>query len=351
MASIIERLTEGVVNRDMRAEGNALLNKWEKTGLLEGLDNDRHRSSMARLLENQAKELLRESSSMSAGDVEGFAAVAFPIVRRVFAGLIANDLVSVQPMSLPSGLIFFLDFVFSPNLGSDDTLSNRFGNVADKSIYGTDQVGSQITGGVDIVASNASDLSGPRASARGYAYASPTGSSTLPASANAKVWRTFALTSSMTAAQRKLVQYDPDILSLETDLGTTATHAVAVIRVATSDISPSNGGSAADLDNLSAIRVNVANATFATSTGDAVVTADATAARRLNRYSDNTESYVYLTFVGTTGSAGDQIRVGAAGGGVADEANFADANSTVEVPIRDNITTGGAIGSVIGTRS
>ena len=105
MSSIIERLTEGVVNRDMRAEGNALLNKWEKTGLLEGLDNDRKRQSMARLLENQAKELLRESSAMSAGDVEGFAAVAFPIVRRVFAGLIANDLVSVQPMSLPSGLI------------------------------------------------------------------------------------------------------------------------------------------------------------------------------------------------------------------------------------------------------
>ena len=59
---------------------------------------------MARLLENQAKELLRETSAMAAGDVEGFAAVAFPIVRRVFGGLIANDLVSVQPMSLPVGL-------------------------------------------------------------------------------------------------------------------------------------------------------------------------------------------------------------------------------------------------------
>jgi hypothetical protein len=65
---------------------------------------------MSRLLENQAKELLREASTMAAGDVEGFAAVAFPIVRRVFGGLLANDLVSVQPMSLPSGLIFFLDF-------------------------------------------------------------------------------------------------------------------------------------------------------------------------------------------------------------------------------------------------
>ena len=63
MSSIIERLTEGVVNRDMRAEGSALLSKWEKTGLLEGLNGDQQRNSMARLLENQAKELLRERHS------------------------------------------------------------------------------------------------------------------------------------------------------------------------------------------------------------------------------------------------------------------------------------------------
>ncbi len=108
--SIVQKLTEGMVHRDLAKEGAALLNKWEKTGLLEGITDDRKRSGMAVLLENQAKELLRESSTMSAGDVEGFASVAFPIVRRVFAQLIANDLVSVQPMSLPSGLIFFLDF-------------------------------------------------------------------------------------------------------------------------------------------------------------------------------------------------------------------------------------------------
>ena len=108
--SVLEKLTEGIVNRDLQKEGSALLEKWEKTGLLEGLNNENSRSGMARLLENQAKELLREASSMAAGDVEGFAAVAFPLVRRVFGGLIANDLVSVQPMSLPSGLIFFLDF-------------------------------------------------------------------------------------------------------------------------------------------------------------------------------------------------------------------------------------------------
>jgi hypothetical protein len=153
MSGLLERLTEGVVNRDMRAESHALLKKWERTGLLEGLNSERSRNAMARLLENQAKELLRESNTMSGGKVEGFATVAFPIVRRVFAGLIANDLVSVQPMSLPSGLIFFLDFTFSPSLGESTTSANRFGNTTDrtKSIYGTDRLGSQVTGGVNLV--------------------------------------------------------------------------------------------------------------------------------------------------------------------------------------------------------
>ena len=96
MSSIVERLSEGIVNRDMRAEGNALLTKWERTGLLEGIGNERSRQGMARLLENQAKELLRENSTMAGGDVEGFAAVAFPIVRRVFGGLIANELVCLE---------------------------------------------------------------------------------------------------------------------------------------------------------------------------------------------------------------------------------------------------------------
>ena len=80
--SIVQKLTEGIVNRNMKAEGQALLDKWTQTGLLEGLNGEHSKQNMARLLENQAKELLRESSSMTAGDVEGFAAVAFPIVRR-----------------------------------------------------------------------------------------------------------------------------------------------------------------------------------------------------------------------------------------------------------------------------
>ena len=132
--SILDKLTEGIVQRDLRQEGHALLSKWEKTGLLEGLTDDRKKAGMSRLLENQAKELLREASSMAAGDVEGFAAVAFPIVRRVFGGLIANDLVSVQPMSLPSGLIFFLDF--------QHTVAGGGRSSAGESLYGGGVVGS-----------------------------------------------------------------------------------------------------------------------------------------------------------------------------------------------------------------
>ena len=133
--SVLKTLTEGIVERDLKKEGEALLNKWEKTGLLEGLDNDFQKQGMSRLLENQAKQLLKEASSMAGGDVEGFSAVAFPIVRRVFGGLVANDIVSVQPMSLPSGLIFFLDFTYN---------SARLGNFADTSIYGGDKVGKGI---------------------------------------------------------------------------------------------------------------------------------------------------------------------------------------------------------------
>ena len=137
--SVLQKLTEGVQHRDMQAEGQALLNKWEATGLLEGLDQGHQKQGMAVLLENQAKELLREASSMAAGDVEGFAAVAFPIVRRVFGGLIANDLISVQPMSLPSGLIFFLDFTHESTRGA-------FG--AGGSLYGGGVVGREIVDGV-----------------------------------------------------------------------------------------------------------------------------------------------------------------------------------------------------------
>jgi len=164
--SVLEKLTEGIVERSLKNEGAALLEKWERTGLLEGLDNDNSRNGMARLLENQAAQLLKEASSMAAGDVQGFASVAFPLVRRVFGGLIANDLVSVQPMSLPSGLIFFMDFQLN---------STRGGQSAGDSLYGGGVVGNQLTGGVDLDGDNAEK--GFYALNNGHA--SPTGSATF----------------------------------------------------------------------------------------------------------------------------------------------------------------------------
>ena len=205
MSTIVESLTKDIVNRDLQAEGAALLNKWEKTGLLEGLNNERTKSGMARLLENQAKELLREASSMSAGDVEGFAAVAFPIVRRVFGGLIANELVSVQPMSLPSGLIFFLDFKFSSTTGLG-------GYEAENSVYGGQVVGAQVTGGVNLNGLNGAEKA-PYGLQTGYS--SPTG--TINSAAGTTTGTTGNLSSgvvfgSLTDAEKARLDNDPDLL-------------------------------------------------------------------------------------------------------------------------------------------
>ena len=214
--SIIETLTEGIVNRDMAKEGQALLDKWSATGLLEGIDSTHNQHTMARLLENQAKELLRESNTMEGGNIEGFAAVAFPIVRRVFAGLIANDLVSVQPMSLPSGLIFFLDFTFD---------RARSGTTAGESIYGQGVVGSEITGGVSLSADNMDKqpygFMAPYSSATGSATVSIAALSRTSAgeafAASTNVDGSVVLGTVLAGADgekvKKLLEFDPDALA------------------------------------------------------------------------------------------------------------------------------------------
>jgi hypothetical protein len=85
-----------------------LMEKWHKFGLLKGLPSDRMRSNVAQLLENSAQWMINEANT---SDAEGYNTVIFPMVRRVWAGLLANEIVSVQPMSLPSGLVFYMDFV------------------------------------------------------------------------------------------------------------------------------------------------------------------------------------------------------------------------------------------------
>ena len=107
--------------KKQQEESKALVNKWDKTGLLDGLNEDFQRSGMAVMLENQAKQLINENSATGGGAGTGTAGtagseewsgVALPLVRRIFGEIAAQDFVSVQPMNLPSGLVFYLDFKY-----------------------------------------------------------------------------------------------------------------------------------------------------------------------------------------------------------------------------------------------
>jgi len=161
----LNQLTEGIRDRDVGAEGQKLISKWSRTGLLRGL-NEHKRETMSRLLENQAAQVLREANTLgagggdvsTAGSVNGFSNIAFPIVRRVFGGLVANELVSIQPMSLPSGLLFYLDYSYGSDVGgandlnADNTTTDGATYSRGTSIYGSPsgrsiQQGANATGG------------------------------------------------------------------------------------------------------------------------------------------------------------------------------------------------------------
>jgi hypothetical protein len=168
----LDQLVQGIKDKHVGAERARLTEKWSRTGLLRGLDGNR-REVMAQLLENQAAQVLKESNALStgggniagSGQIQGFSNIAFPIVRRVFGGLVANELVSIQPMSLPSGLIFYLDYTYGSNVGqvAGDTNSTY---TRGQSIYNNPtgkgvQSGSLATGGMyDLVGSGYSRVTG-----------------------------------------------------------------------------------------------------------------------------------------------------------------------------------------------
>ena len=293
--SFLETLTEGIVDRDLQKEGAAVQSKWEKTGLLEGLGDDRNKASMAALLENQAKELLREHSSMASGDVQGFASVAFPIVRRVFGGLVANELVSVQPMSLPSGLIFFLDFTHS-----NDT-TGRLGGNGTGSVYGGDVVGSQLTGGVDLSQAGGAEKSFYNLN---NGYASPTGSvngtsavASIPLSASVAV-------GSLNNDGLNRIRYDPDLLA-----------AGGVVAGATVALSQ------AEMDTVN-LEDLIAISTSDFPSGSIV--------RRLTNRTGNTLDFVLWDATAITNSDNGSQPI------------------TASIPLRDNLASGDALGSVVG---
>jgi hypothetical protein len=113
--------------KNMRNDSIALNQKWEKTGLLDGLKSDYERDGMAILLENQARQLISEvSQTGTATGAEEWSGVALPLVRRIFAEIAAKDFVSVQPMNLPSGLVFYLDFKYGTDQPGFNTTNTTY---------------------------------------------------------------------------------------------------------------------------------------------------------------------------------------------------------------------------------
>jgi len=133
----------------LQSDAVRLASKWTKTGLLEGMSNDVDKNNMSMILENQAKQLVVEQSStgtganFNAGNGEQWAGVALPLVRKVFGQIAAKEFVSVQPMNLPSGLVFFLDFQygtsknpFTAGASTYGDASANFGNTNTGGLYG-----------------------------------------------------------------------------------------------------------------------------------------------------------------------------------------------------------------------
>jgi len=148
----------------MQSDAAKLATKWEKTGLLEGLESS-HKNHMSIILENQAKQLVVEQSSTGGGAASSgtfqsqtsvniggqWAGVALPLVRKVFGQIAAQEFVSVQPMNLPSGLVFYLDFQYGSAktpftagnslYGDRNAIDNPFGNTNEGGLYGSGRFG------------------------------------------------------------------------------------------------------------------------------------------------------------------------------------------------------------------
>lgn len=120
--------------KNQRDQAKMLTRKWEKTGLLEGLRGP-DKGNMAQLLENQARQLVTEANQTgTVAGSEEWSGIALPLIRRIFAEVSAKDFVSVQPMNMPSGLVFWLDVKygtgqpgFNTGAGKDSQNDSVFG--------------------------------------------------------------------------------------------------------------------------------------------------------------------------------------------------------------------------------
>lgn len=219
-------MVEGISQKNVAKERAKLVTKWNKSGLLRGLDSHK-RSTMAQLLENEAAHILKESLSLttgggsmtSSGQIQGYTAIAFPIVRRVFGGLVANEIVSIQAMNLPSGLVFYIDYTYGSNVGGDAGvgLSNTatYGTYTrGQSIYNNPvgkavQSGSLATGGMyDLAGSGYSRLHSASltVSSSNLDFGAWTGASAAWTAAG-----TVASSTDFSGSNARHVQYDPKV--------------------------------------------------------------------------------------------------------------------------------------------
>jgi hypothetical protein len=160
--------------KNVMEDAQKLSSKWAKSGLLEGIKSTTDKNTMAVLLENQAKQLISEASSTGnqvggAGSYSGesWSGVALPLVRRVFGEIAAKEFVSVQPMNLPSGLVFYLDFKYGTNVRPFAAGGSLYGanastnvtDIASQSLYGAGRFGYSINQFSSSVAALTSSIS------------------------------------------------------------------------------------------------------------------------------------------------------------------------------------------------
>ena len=180
MSQLNHLLESANTYKSLQSDAARLADKWSKTGLLEGLNTETDKNNMSMILENQAKQLVTENTQTGGGTATftpgtgpagQWAGVALPLVRKVFGQIAAKEFVSVQPMNLPSGLVFYLDFQYggtqvaspadvgnanknpftigdslygTPSPDNPATNTSGFGNAAAGGLYGAGRFGYSI---------------------------------------------------------------------------------------------------------------------------------------------------------------------------------------------------------------
>src|SRR5574344_203491 len=136
MATIQSLLESSNEYKSMQRTANRLTAKWARSGLLEGLER-RCKGVVSVMRENQAKQMIAEAnatniggSTFQAGEGEQWAGVALPLVRKIFGQIAAKDFLSVQPLNLPSGLAFFLEFKYGDTRNGRKDGDNMYGNLS-----------------------------------------------------------------------------------------------------------------------------------------------------------------------------------------------------------------------------